>query len=75
MTSDLGDLQWTPVPDPLADRAIWIKLVVDFTELPMNNGADPGGIKSLALAAGIDRRQATARVLTYYHHDASRGLQ
>ena len=65
----------TPCSDPLDDEEVWHDLVMDFTELPMNYGADIGGIGPLARAAGIDPHRATARVATYYHHDASRTLQ
>jgi hypothetical protein len=64
-----------PSTDPLDSEPVWHKLILDFTRLPMNYGNDIGGVRPLARAAGIDPRRAVARVLAYYHHDASRGLQ
>jgi hypothetical protein len=64
-----------PSTDMLDDRETWLNLIIDFTELPMNYGADVGGIGPLARAAGIDPHRAVAKVETYYHHNASRGLQ
>jgi hypothetical protein len=61
--------------DLLNDEEIWHDLILDFTRLPMNYGAEIGGVISLARAAGIDPARAAAKVATYYHHDASRALQ
>jgi hypothetical protein len=48
---------------------------MDYIRLPMNYGSDIGSVRPLARAAGIDPHRAVARVLAYYHHDASKGLQ
>jgi hypothetical protein len=64
-----------PSTDPLDNEVIWHGLILDFTSLPMNYGANIGGVPSLALAAGIDPQRAVAKTLTYYHHDASHTLQ
>jgi hypothetical protein len=65
----------TPCSDPLDDEEIWHSLIMDYIRLPMNYGSDIGGVRPLARAAGIDPHRAVARVLAYYHHDASKGLQ
>ena len=64
----------TPCSDPLDDPAVWHSLIMDYVRLPMNYGSDIGGVRPLA-RPGIDPHRAIARVLAYYHHDASRGLQ
>ena len=61
--------------DPLDNEEIWHDLIMDYVSLPMNYGHDIGGVRPLARAAGIDPQRAVAKVLAFYHHDASRGLQ
>jgi hypothetical protein len=63
----------TPCSDPLDNEEIWHSLILDYIRLPMNYGSNIGGVRPLARAAGIDPHRAVARVLAYYHHDASRG--
>ena len=64
----------TPCSD-LDDEAVWHKLIADYVNHPMNYGADIRAVGTIAIAAGISPSLATARVLTFYHHGASRGLQ
>ena len=65
----------TSSTDLLDDPTIWRSLIMDYVRLPMNYGADVGGVRPLARAAGIDPHRAVAKTLTYYHHDASRTPQ
>ena len=59
--------------DPLDDETVWHDLIMDYVQLPMNYGANIGGVRPLARAAGIDPHRAAAKVLAYYHHGAHRG--
>ncbi len=61
--------------DKLDDPAVWHNLIMDYVRLPMNYGTNIGGVRGLALAAGVEPSRATAKVLAFYHHDASRTLQ
>jgi hypothetical protein len=62
-------------PDLLDDESVWHALIINFLQAPMNYGSDVCAVRPLALAAGIDVQRAVAKVLAYYHHDASRALQ
>jgi hypothetical protein len=64
-----------PSTDPLDDPAVWHSLIMDYVRLPMNYGGDIGGVRPLARAAGISPSRAIAKVLAFYHHDASHTLQ
>ncbi len=65
----------TPCSDLLDDEVVWHKLIADYVSHPMSYGADIRAVGTKALAAGIDPSRAIAKVQTFYHHDASKGLQ